>query len=373
MIIAAILALIALFAACAGPTATPIPTLTATEALPTPTSTPLPPTPTATPIPTPTHTPTATPFPTQTSTPTPIPTYPLSGIVFFDHNGNGIQDQGEPPIEGIPITVGSLSTTSGADGSYSLEGVPACTQAVYVKSPAQDPVTAFRYISISLEAFQPIEQPIRLNLNADTHLDIALMQGPLTLPFPRGSPAIVLGWADLDGDQPWVKNGRVRNWRGDTAAEWDPFLDPPRTGTQDFHMGIDYLLPIGTPVLAAAPGIIIQTHIRDDGTVCIELRHDGFLTLYHHLKEGSFLVREGERVSRGQVLALSADTGECNVSAGRQIPLLHFGPQLGTSPDGSKEVDPYRDITGSPTVLSSNFSWWTKDNDPQYSTNYVMQ
>jgi len=67
-------------------TPTPIVTLMAT-ATPFPTSTPTPsPTLTATPTPLPTST------PTPTAIPTPVPTFTLSGVVFFDYNGNGDRD-----------------------------------------------------------------------------------------------------------------------------------------------------------------------------------------------------------------------------------------------------------------------------------------
>lgn len=114
--IAAIIIAGALLAGCAAPA--PGPTGTPTQEMVVPTATAVAPTevPTATPTDTPTSTPTATPTPEPTNTPTPIPTYALSGTVFFDYNGNGLRDEGEPPIEGAPIRVAGLSTTSGPDG-----------------------------------------------------------------------------------------------------------------------------------------------------------------------------------------------------------------------------------------------------------------
>jgi hypothetical protein len=46
-------------------------------------------------------------------------------MVVFDYTGNAWRDEGEPPIEGVPIRVAGLSTTSGPDGCQSLAGVPA--------------------------------------------------------------------------------------------------------------------------------------------------------------------------------------------------------------------------------------------------------
>jgi len=94
----------------------PLPVRTsAPTAAPTSTATPTPsPTPTATPTPLPTST------PTPTATPTPITTFALSGVVFFDYNGNGIRDEGEPPISGAKVQVGSLTAATGPDGSYTI-------------------------------------------------------------------------------------------------------------------------------------------------------------------------------------------------------------------------------------------------------------
>lgn len=47
--------------------------------------------------------------------PTPTPTlmpghYYLSGRVFFDYNGSGLQEEGEPGIQGVPVYVDSLGS-----------------------------------------------------------------------------------------------------------------------------------------------------------------------------------------------------------------------------------------------------------------------
>lgn len=111
-----------------------------------------------------------------TAPPTPLRTYTLSGTVFFDYNGNGSRNEGEPPIEGVAILVAGLSTTSGPDGSYSLAGVPAGTQQLHVERPNRGPEEALKYISLSLGAFQTIEEPIMVSVGENTQLNIGLMQ-----------------------------------------------------------------------------------------------------------------------------------------------------------------------------------------------------
>ena len=118
------------------PTPTMIPTPTATGTPPawTPTATP---TPTATRTETPTTTPTATATPTETptATPTPTPCYPstIRGVVWFDKDGDGIREAGEPGLSRAAV---ELYTGSGElvaikvtrpDGSYDFGQLPAGT------------------------------------------------------------------------------------------------------------------------------------------------------------------------------------------------------------------------------------------------------
>lgn len=55
----------------------------------------------------------------------------ISGTVFRDENGNGVLDEGDAPLAGVPVQVwlnddGSLAytTTTGPDGTYSITGLP---------------------------------------------------------------------------------------------------------------------------------------------------------------------------------------------------------------------------------------------------------
>jgi hypothetical protein len=96
--------------------------------------------------------------------------------VFFDYNGNGLRDGGEPPIEGVPIRVAGLTTTSGPDGSYSLAAVPDGNQQLYVESPTQEPATAFRYINrflgwVDIPAYEINGVSVPAQHLADTEVD----------------------------------------------------------------------------------------------------------------------------------------------------------------------------------------------------------
>jgi murein DD-endopeptidase MepM/ murein hydrolase activator NlpD len=70
-------------------------------------------------------------------------------------------------------------------------------------------------------------------------------------------------------------------------------------------------------VRAAGGGVVALTGVRDDYGVFVLLTHpDGYETMYGHASR--VLVRDGERVAAGQVIALSGNTGRSTA------PHLHF-------------------------------------------------
>ena len=92
--------------------------------------------------------------------------------------------------------------------------------------------------------------------------------------------------------------------------------------------GIDWALPMGTPVLAAAPGTVDRCHWGEQGGRYMRISHGGGrFTLYSHLV--AFRGAVGERVKAGQFIAKSNNTGH---STG---PHLHFAYR-----EGGKWVDP---------------------------------
>jgi murein DD-endopeptidase MepM/ murein hydrolase activator NlpD len=88
---------------------------------------------------------------------------------------------------------------------------------------------------------------------------------------------------------------------------------------------LDFAMPEGTPVLSAREGLV--TWIQDDaqdgtrvGGNTVSLLHaDGTFTQYAHLKRGTVVVRDGQSIGRGTVLALSGSTNDTPIA-----PHLHF-------------------------------------------------
>jgi murein DD-endopeptidase MepM/ murein hydrolase activator NlpD len=96
------------------------------------------------------------------------------------------------------------------------------------------------------------------------------------------------------------------------------------------HGGIDIAAPVGTPILAAASGVIDYATWNDGGYGnMIDIRHaDGTITRYAHMNE--LYVKEGQTVSQGQTIGAMGSTG---FSTG---PHLHFEIR----PNGGSAIDP---------------------------------
>lgn len=90
--------------------------------------------------------------------------------------------------------------------------------------------------------------------------------------------------------------------------------------TSDFHTGIDYACPIGTPILAAEEGYVYKVGYDHTGYgYCVIIQHpDGNATLYAHLSNSNPMVYNNKRVKRSEVIGYSSSTGN---STG---PHLHF-------------------------------------------------
>jgi murein DD-endopeptidase MepM/ murein hydrolase activator NlpD len=91
----------------------------------------------------------------------------------------------------------------------------------------------------------------------------------------------------------------------------------PFTGQQAMHEGIDFITDIGTPVLAAAGGVVQFAGFHPQYGNVVDIDHgNDLVTRYAHLSK--VLVKEGEMLQRGRRIA---DSGNSGRSTG---PHLHF-------------------------------------------------
>lgn len=91
----------------------------------------------------------------------------------------------------------------------------------------------------------------------------------------------------------------------------------PFTGLREKHEGLDIAARRGSPIRAPAHGIIIAAGREYGYGKMVEIDHGyGFITRYGH--NSKHLVKVGDRVKRGQIIALTGNTGR---STG---PHLHY-------------------------------------------------
>ena len=119
----------------------------------------------------------------------------------------------------------------------------------------------------------------------------------------------------------WPANGRIIAGYG-----------PTTNGQQ--NDGINIALPENTPVKAAEDGVVAYAgnELKGYGNLVLVRHPNGYVTAYAHAKE--LLVKRGDQVKRGQVIARSGQTGNVNA------PQLHFEIRKGASP-----LDPTRSST----------------------------
>jgi murein DD-endopeptidase MepM/ murein hydrolase activator NlpD len=95
----------------------------------------------------------------------------------------------------------------------------------------------------------------------------------------------------------------------------------PFNGHKAFHEGLDFPANTGTPILAAADGIVTTAERTADYGNIVKISHgSGLETRYAHASK--ILVKVGERVTKGQVVAHVGSTGR---STG---PHLHYEIRL---------------------------------------------
>jgi len=81
-------------------------------------------------------------------------------------------------------------------------------------------------------------------------------------------------------------------------------------GEYNYHTGVDYPVPVGTYVYAAADGVVTKCGVFGNGAYgkCVVIDHEnGFVTYYAH--NSKLLVSVGDRVVMGEAIAKSGNTG----------------------------------------------------------------
>lgn len=113
-----------------------------------------------------------------------------------------------------------------------------------------------------------------------------------------------------------ISGGRLSSGFGRRTA--------PTKGASSYHKGIDWATPVGTAVMASSGGTVSKAGWGSGYGYVVYIDHgDGRQTRYGHLSK--ILVKAGQKVSQGQKIALSGNTGR---STG---PHVHFEILIGGS------------------------------------------
>jgi murein DD-endopeptidase MepM/ murein hydrolase activator NlpD len=99
----------------------------------------------------------------------------------------------------------------------------------------------------------------------------------------------------------------------------------PFTGRRELHKGLDIAAPKGSPIIAPADGVVTFSARKGLMGNMVTIKHGyGIVTRYGHLSK--MLKEKGEKVARGEVIALVGSTGR---STG---PHLHYEVRLNGVP-----------------------------------------
>jgi murein DD-endopeptidase MepM/ murein hydrolase activator NlpD len=135
-----------------------------------------------------------------------------------------------------------------------------------------------------------------------------------------------------DAPSLWPVEGRLTSSFGERV---DPF-----NGEGAFHSGIDISVPYGTPVHAAADGVVTFADLMSGYGNLIELDHGhGLSTRYGHLS--GFAIAAGQHVRRGQVIGYVGATGRAT------SPHLHYEVRVQNVP-----VNPHKYLRTTTAQLS---------------------
>jgi murein DD-endopeptidase MepM/ murein hydrolase activator NlpD len=151
--------------------------------------------------------------------------------------------------------------------------------------------------------------PMLLAIRQPDHDEVEQLNKSLRLTAQRETEAAARRQAEYEAEQ--ARKIKVfAPTQGTVTSNYGP-----RWGTT--HYGLDIANRIGTPVRSVMDGVVVEAGPASGFGLWVRVRHtDGTMAVYGHIN--SYSVREGQKVSAGQVIA---EVGNRGVSTG---PHLHF-------------------------------------------------
>ncbi len=127
------------------------------------------------------------------------------------------------------------------------------------------------------------------------------------------------------------------------------FRSDPFTGRPALHTGLDFPADTGTPIMAAAGGVVLSASSHPQYGQLVELDHgNGVVTRYAHTSK--MLVKQGDLIRRGQTIAEVGNTGR---STG---PHLHFEVLVEGVQQNPAKFLASKDSTGMPMAQLTEFA-----------------
>jgi len=100
-----------------------------------------------------------------------------------------------------------------------------------------------------------------------------------------------------------IANKYMKRPPGGFGIRIDPIFRIPK-----YHSGMDFIADRGTPIYATGDGTVISASRKDSYGNCVIIDHGyDYQTLYGHIEK--FMVRPGQKVKRGEVIATVGNTG----------------------------------------------------------------
>jgi len=149
------------------------------------------------------------------------------------------------------------------------------------------------------------------------------------MPLAQSGPMMPFHWLENTTPSIWPVQGALTGTFGNRI---DPF-----EGGGSFHTGVDIGSPHGTPVAAAADGVVTTANYMSRYGKLVVVQHgkSSYTTYYAHLSD--FYVRPNQVVRRGEVIGRVGRSGRTTSSH------LHYEVRLNHGP-----INPYRFLRGGP-------------------------
>ncbi|MET9934460.1 MULTISPECIES: peptidoglycan DD-metalloendopeptidase family protein [unclassified Streptomyces] len=117
-----------------------------------------------------------------------------------------------------------------------------------------------------------------------------------------------------------------------SGALGTPYRQKGSAWSSGYHTGVDFPVPVGTPIKAAGPGVVHSAGWAGAYGNEVVIRHDdGKYSQYAHMA-GTPLVKAGQKVRGGQQIGVSGETGNAFG------PHLHF--EIRTGPGYGSDISP---------------------------------